>query len=202
MIGDYIDSDLLPAQPGRTDCRIAPRYAATMDTWTAISTKRAIRKFADRPLDEDHLTRILDAGRHAHSSKNTQRWTFVVVRDRDRLKQLSKVGPWAGHLAQAAVGIALITPTRDDGDDPPSVMFDLGQAASQMMLAAWDLGVGTCPVTAYEPDLAAQILGLPDGQRCRYLISVGYPARPQDLTRQPKAGGRKELDEVVRYEAW
>ena len=173
-----------------------------MDTWTAISTKRAIRKFADRPLDETDLTRVLDAGRHAHSSKNTQRWTFVVVRDRDRLEQLSKVGPWAGHLATAAAGIALVTPTSEDGDDPPSVYFDLGQAASQMMLAAWDVGVGTCPVTAYEPDLTAKILGLPGNQRCRYLISVGYPARPEDLSRSPKPGGRKPLSDVVRYEAW
>ena len=173
-----------------------------MDTWTAIWTKRAIRKFADRPLDEGHLTRILDAGRRAHSSKNTQRWTFVVVRDRERLQKLSKVGPWAGHLGTAAAGIALVTPTTEDGDDPPSVYFDLGQAASQMMLAAWDIGVGTCPVTAYEPDLAAQILGLPHGQRCRYLISAGYPARAEDLTRAPKPGGRKPLSDVVRYESW
>jgi nitroreductase len=173
-----------------------------MDTWTAISTKRAIRKFADRPLADGHLARILDSGRHAHSSKNTQRWTFVVVRDRDRLRQLAEVGPWAGHLATAAAGIALVTPTTEDGDDPPSVYFDLGQAASQMMLAAWDIGVGTCPVTAYEPERAGQILGLPDGQRCRYLISVGYPARGEDLTRQPKPGGRKPLSDIVRYETW
>jgi nitroreductase len=173
-----------------------------MDTWTAISTKRAVREFADRPLDEGHLTRILDAGRHAHSSKNTQRWTFVVVQDRERLERLSKVGPWAGHLATAAAGIALVTPTTEDGDDPPSVMFDLGQAASQMMLAAWDVGVGTCPVTAYEPELAAEILDLPDGQRCRYLISAGYPARPGDATRPPKSGGRKSLAEIVHRETW
>jgi nitroreductase len=173
-----------------------------MDTLTAISTKRAIRKFADRPVSDDDLTRILDAGRHAHSSKNTQRWTFVVVRDRERLKELSKVGPWAGHLADAGAGIALVTPTSEDGDDPPSVMFDLGQAAAQIMVAAWDLGVGTCPVTAYEPDLVARILGLPADQRCRYLISVGYPARPGDLTKPPKAGGRKPIGDVVRYESW
>jgi nitroreductase len=178
------------------------RYADPVHTLTAIATKRAIRTFADRPLDDDDLTRILDAGRHAHSSKNTQRWTFVVVRDRDRLKRLSKVGPWAGHLAEAAVGIALVTPTTEDGDDPPSVMFDLGQAATQIMLAAWALGVGSCPVTAYEPELAAGILGLPEGQRCRYLISMGYPARADDLSRPPKSGGRKALDDVVRHETW
>jgi nitroreductase len=173
-----------------------------VDTLRAIATKRAIRKFAERPIAEDDLTRILDAGRRAASSKNTQRWTFVVVRDRDRLQRLSKVGPWAGHLSGAAVGIALVTPIGEDGDDPQSVMFDLGQAAAQVMLAAWALGVGTCPVTAYEPEVAAEILELPHGQRCRYLISAGYPARREDLARPPKAGGRKALDEVVRQETW
>ena len=173
-----------------------------MDVLKAIATKRMVRKFADRPLEEEHLGSILNAGRRAASSKNTQRWTFLVVRDRESLKRLSKVGPWAGHLAQAAAGIALVTPTTDDGDDPPSVMFDLGQAASQMMLAAWALGIGTCPVTAYEPDMTAEILGLPKDQRCRYLLSVGYPARPEDLTRPLKAGGRKSFDNVVRWETW
>jgi nitroreductase len=173
-----------------------------VDVWTAVSTKRAIREFAEQPLEQEHLDQILDAGRRAASSKNAQRWTFVVVRDRDGLGRLAKVGPWAGHLARAAAGIALVTPTSEDGDDPPSVMFDLGQAAAQMMLAAWELGVGTCPVTAYEPDLAAQILRLPNGQRCRYLISAGYPANPDDLTRPPKPGGRKPLSEIVREETW
>jgi nitroreductase len=173
-----------------------------VDALTAISSKRAIRKFAERPLDDEDLNRILDAGRRAASSKNTQRWTFVVVRDRERLKRLAKVGPWAGHLAGAAAGIALVTPTGEDGDDPPSVMFDLGQAAAQMMVAAWALGVGTCPVTAYEPERAAEILGLPKGQRCRYLISAGYPANPDDLTRAPKSGGRRLLADVIRGETW
>ena len=173
-----------------------------MDVLTAIATRRMVRRFADRPIDETDLRRILNAGRRAASSKNTQRWTFIVVRDRGRLEELAKVGPWAGHLAGAAAGIALVTPTTEDGDDPPSVMFDLGQAASQMMLAAWELGIGTCPVTAYEPEVAARILGLPTNQRCRYLLSVGYPARPEDLTRPLKRGGRKPFDEVVRQETW
>ena len=84
-----------------------------MDTWTAVSTKRVIREFADRPIEADSLRRILDAGRHAGSSKNLQRWEFVVCRDREHLRELSVVGPWAGHLAGAAVAIALVTP------DPP-----------------------------------------------------------------------------------
>ena len=70
-----------------------------MDVWSAIRTKRMVRRFEPRPLAPEHLTRIVDAGRHAGSSKNQQRWDFVVVEDRDRLRALSEVGPYAGHVA-------------------------------------------------------------------------------------------------------
>ena len=118
--------------------------------WDAIRTRRAIRRFADRPLEAAHLARILDAGRRAGSSKNLQRWSFIVCRDRDHLGQLAAVGPWAGHLAGAAVGIALVTPDPAAADAPLSVMFDLGQAAGNMMLAAWELGIGSVPATVYD----------------------------------------------------
>ena len=61
--------------------------------WNAILRKRAIRSFADRPLEPAHLERILDAGRRAGSSKNSQRWAFIVCRDRAHLRELSHVGP-------------------------------------------------------------------------------------------------------------
>ncbi|MFL5673435.1 MAG: nitroreductase family protein [Chloroflexota bacterium] len=170
--------------------------------WTAVLTRRAIRRFADRPLEPAHLERILHAGRRAGSSKNLQRWTFIVCRDRDHLERLSKVGPWAGHLAGAAVGIALVTPKSETADDPLSVMFDLGQAAENMMLVAWELGIGSVPATVYEHDLARELLGLPRGQHCEYLLSFGYPADAADLTRPPRAGGRRALDEMIRDERW
>ena len=81
-----------------------------METWTAIRTKRMVRRFEDRPLAPEHLIRIVDAGRHAGSSKNQQRWDFVVVEDRSMLRRLAAVGPHAGHLAGAAAAIGLVTP--------------------------------------------------------------------------------------------
>jgi nitroreductase len=167
-----------------------------------------IRRFADRPLEADHLERILNAGRRAGSSKNMQRWTFIVCRDRDHLRQLAEVGPWAGHLAGAAVGIALVTPDPrgaldPNGDGAPlSIMFDLGQAADNMMLAAWELGVGSVPATVYEHGLARDLLGYPADQHCEYLLSFGYPADADDLSQPPRAGGRRDLDEMVREERW
>ena len=170
--------------------------------WTAVSRKRVIRRFADRPLEPDHLHRILDAGRHAGSSKNSQPWAFVVVEGRAMLRELAAVGPYAGHLAGAAAGVALVTPDPKTASAPLSVYWDLGQAAQNMMLIAWELGIGSVPATVYEPELAKRILGLPDDRHCEFLLSFGYPARPDDLTRPPKAGGRRPLDDIVHREGW
>lgn len=170
--------------------------------WDAIARKRAIRSFTEQPLAPAHLERILQAGRHAGSSKNRQRWTFVVCRDREHLRRLSTVGPFAGHLAGAAAAIALVTPDPTSTTSGRSILFDLGLAAENMMLAAWELGIGSVPATVYEPDLARRLLGYPEDHSCEYLLSFGYPANAADLTRPPKPGGRRALDEIVREERW
>jgi nitroreductase len=175
---------------------------AAEPVWDAIRTRRAVRRFADRPLEAADLDRILHAGRRSGSSKNLQRWAFIVCRDREHLRELSAVGPWAAHLAGAAVGIALVTPDPAAADAPLSVMFDLGQAAQNMMLAAWELGIGSVPATVYDQDLARRLLGHPDDQHVEYLLSFGYPADPTDLTRPPKPGGRAPLAALVHEERW
>ncbi|MEX0629756.1 MAG: nitroreductase family protein [Chloroflexota bacterium] len=81
-----------------------------MEAWQAINSVRVVRQFTDQPLADEHLDRILKAGRRAGSSKNEQRWAFIVVPDRGLLGDLSKVGRYAGHLAGAAVAVALVTP--------------------------------------------------------------------------------------------
>src|SRR5437588_3102928 len=107
-----------------------------MDVMEAIRTKRAIRQFDERPVPEEVQRAILDAGRRSQSSKNTQPWTFIAIRDRETLKQLSECGKFAGHLAGAALAVALVSEVED--------AFDIGQAAAYMQLAAWELGVGSC----------------------------------------------------------
>jgi nitroreductase len=170
--------------------------------WDAIASRRAVRRFADRPLEPEHLERILHAGRRSGSSKNQQRWTFIVCRDRAHLRELSKLGQWAGHLAGAAVAVALVTPDPRAPGAPLSIMFDLGQAAQNMMLAAWELGIGSVPATVYDHDEARRLLGYPEDQSCEFLLSFGYPAEPTVLTRPPRAGGRRDLGEIVRDERW
>jgi nitroreductase len=166
-----------------------------METWTAIDSLRVVRRFSDRPIEPEQLRRILDAGRRTGSSKNSQEWHFIVVGDRDRRVALSKVGEYAGHLAGATVAVALVGMAARD-------RWDLGRAAQDMMLAAWELGIGSVPATVYDPALVARLLELPEGQECPYLLSFGYPADPDTLTRPNRAGGRKALAEVVFAERW
>jgi len=172
-----------------------------METWEAIDSVRVIRKFQDRPLEPEHLERILNAGRRTSSSKNEQVWTFMVVTDRARLRELTKVGHYADHLAGAAVAVALVAPDQSTPHGR-SILWDLGRPAQSMVLAAWELGIGSAPATAHNHRVAAELLGLPEGQRCDWLLSFGYPADPSKLTAPNRAGGRRPLDDVVRREHW
>lgn len=167
----------------------------------AISAMRAVRKFADTPLPDDVARTILNAGRRAQSSKNGQPRQFVAVRDKQTLKQLSECGDFAGHLAGAALGVALVSPA-SDGEDFSWDMLDLGQSTAFMQLEAWDLGVGSCIATIYDPDKAKAILGVPAEMRLELAISFGYPAAADTFTRSPRVGGRLTLDEIVHWDRW
>ena len=125
-----------------------------------------------------------------------------MCRDPEHLKELSAVGPWADHLAGASVAVALVTPDPGAADAPLSVMFDLGMAAGNMMLVAWELGIGSVPATVYEHELARNLLGYPEDHHCEYILSFGYPADPAELTRPNKAGGRVALADIVHNERW
>ena len=172
-----------------------------MDAWQAINSVRVVREFADRPLEPDHVTRILNAGRRTGSSKNEQRWVFITVQGRERLRELAAVGRYGGHLAGAAAAVALVTPDLN-GPRGKSIMWDLGRAAQNMVLAAWELGIGSAPATVYDHALAGRLLGLPADQDCSFILSFGYPADPSALTAPKRAGGRRSLDEVAREDHW
>lgn len=170
-----------------------------MNVSEAIRTKRAVREFLDRPLPEEAVTAILNAGRRSQSSKNEQAWQFIAVRDKSILKELSRCGEWAGHLAGAALAVVILTP------EPTAkfqTMFDAGQAAAFMQLAAWELGVGSCPASIYEPEQARKILGFPPEWHLRIALSFGYAADEKKFSAAPKKGGRRSLDDVAHWDKW
>ena len=170
-----------------------------MDVFEAIRMKRAVRAFAARPLPDEIVERILWAGRRAQSSKNTQPWRFIVVREAATLEALSRLGTYAGHLAGAAMGVVIAMP---DPAQRWSILFDAGQAAAYMQLAAWELGVGSCLATLYEPDAARSLLAIPADWHTRVALSFGYPLDESALKAQPAIGGRRSLGQNVYYERW
>jgi len=170
-----------------------------MNVSEAIYTKRAIRKFKNLVLPEEIVVAILNAGRRAQSSKNSQPWQFIAIRDRRILTDLAKCGEWAGHLEGAALGVALISP---DPMEKFQILFDLGQSAAYMQLRAWELGVGSCLASIYDHEQARQILGFPADFHIRIAISFGYPEDPSLLSLPLKKGGRKPFDEIVHWENW
>ena len=170
-----------------------------MNVSDAIRLKRAVRKFQDKPLPEDVVHAILNAGRRSQSSKNEQGWQFIVIRDKAILKALSETGNYAGHLAGAAMGVAIVTPNPDGKFQD---LFDAGQTAAYMQLAAWELGVGSCLASIYEPDKAREILGFPPEWHLRIALSFGYPLEEEKLSATPKKGGRKPLEEIVHWNTW
>ena len=162
-----------------------------MDTLDAIRAKRSIRRFLEEPVPEEIIHKILDAGRHAQSSKNEQPWIFILVREKARLKALSECGKYAGHIAGANFAVILV--------DRSNWPFDIGQAAAYLQLAAWDLGVGSCLAYFGSQDKLKALLGIPDEASAEMGISFGYSA---EGPRKSRKSGRKPLDDILRREHW
>ena len=112
---------------------------------------------------------------------------------------LSGCGKWAGHLAGAALGVAILVP---DPSGKFQTLFDAGQAAAYMQLAAWALGIGSYLASIYEGERARQLLGFPSDLDLHIALSFGYPADLSLLTSPPKPGGRKPMADLVHWDRW
>jgi len=171
-----------------------------VETWDAITSRRNVRQFSGQPIPPGHLDRVLEAGRRSPSSQNWQPWDFIAVTGRDRLTELSGVWQGAGHVAGSAATIALISALPADDRHRARIAYDLGQATMSIMIAAADLGIGSCHSAVGNQDQARQILGFPAGKRCAYLISLGYPAgRKLAPIARPD---RRPFGDVVHRERW
>ena len=171
-----------------------------METWDAITSRRNVREFEPRPLADDDLNRILEAGRRAPSSRNWQPWDFVVVTDREQLARLAQVWRGAGHVAGSAATIALVLADGDDATVRERANYDLGQATMAMLITAADLGIGSGHSAVGDQEQAREILGLPEDRYVAYMIDLGYPAgRALAPIKRPD---RRPLAEVVHRGRW
>ena len=164
-------------------------------TYDDVVGLRVYRNYLPDPIPAEDVEAILEAGRWTGSSKNTQKWRFVVIDDQAGLEELASAGTFTRPVTNAVLAIALVWP-------PDGYEFDIGRVAQNMMLAAAALGIASCPVTLHDEDRAREVLGVPEGDRCRYAIALGYPdERSETAERRERRksgwGGRKPLDELV-----
>ena len=167
-----------------------------MDTYLAVASKRDWRSYADRPVPDDVVTRILDAGRLAGSAVNRQPWTFVVVEDPERKERLAESVYAGGNVRGAAFVVAIAT--KDGGS-----ALDVGRAMQNMMLVAWSDGVASCPNGMPDRAQTAQLLGLEGDLQPVIVLTFGYPRRELDPESRSaeewsRAAKRKPLAEVLK----
>jgi nitroreductase len=171
-----------------------------METWDAITARRNVREFADKPIPDSDLDHVLEAGRIAPSSQNNQPWDFVVVTDREMLGELATVWRGGGHIANAAAAVAMVIGDEQEPRARERDRFDIGQATMQMMIAAADRGIGSGHSAVGDQDLARSVLGVPEDKLVAFVIDLGYPAD------RPLAPGtrlkRRAFDEVVHRNGW
>ena len=163
-----------------------------MDAFLAVASRREVRRYADRPIPPEVEQRILEAGRVSGSSQNRQPWRFVVVASPEARERTAEA-VWAGdNVRGAALVIAVIV----GGKGP--VSFDAGRAAQNMLLAAWNAGVVSCPNGIRDADLAASVVG----GEVKMILSFGYPQRElhvEDRSAEEWSAraNRKPLDDLV-----
>jgi nitroreductase len=164
-----------------------------VDAYLAVASKREVREYADRPLPDDVLTQILQAGRSAGSSKNTQPWRFIVLRDREHRHALAPSLMAPRNLDRCAVAVAVVLLN-------DRLRFDAGRVAQNMMVAAWALGVGSCPnsVRPDEHDRVREDLRLPAGAAIATVLTLGYPAPGSKPRPRPNAHVEKILARANR----
>lgn len=160
-----------------------------MDTLRCIRERVAVRVFKDEPVPRPVLSGVLEAGRWAPSSKNSQPWHFVVVRDKLTLRKLAALTPTGRFLAEAPLAIAVAM----QGAKMPHA--DAARAIQNMVLAAWDFGLGTCWIGNFDEKGVKELLNLPEEAVFITAMPFGYP-RAGAL----RGKRRKPQREIVHWE--
>jgi nitroreductase len=170
-----------------------------MNVIDAIQTRKSVRQFLSKPVEDDKLQLILSAARLAPSASNRQEWRFVVVRDPETRQRLADAARGQQFVGEAPVVIVACAAT-DDHIMPcglPCFSLDVAIALDHITLAAVEQGLGTCWIGAFHQDQVKQILGIPDEIRVVELMPLGYPADPTPIEKR-----RLPLTTIVHNERW
>ncbi len=174
--------------------------------WDAISTRRSVRSFDGEPIEDGKLERCLQAARLAPSWANKQCWHFVVVKGK---KALDESGIVPMNIRNpAAVIVACGDPARSGNrEGKPYYLVDVAIAVEQLVLEAWELGLGTVWVGFFNEDKVKKALGIPENIRVVALVPIGYPSEKKSITEKlmktvTGIADRKDLKEIVHQGNW
>ena len=161
-----------------------------------IKNRYSVRKYEDKPIEEEKLNAILEAARLAPSARNYQNWHFVVIKDKDRRKRLAEICKNQKFVAQAPVTIAICMSNLDYvmSGGTSAYIVDGAIAGEHIALQAVNLGLGTCWIGAFYHDQLETFLNLPKDFKVISMLTLGYPA---DSKKERKL---KKLSDVVKYE--
>jgi nitroreductase len=161
-----------------------------VEVFEAVRTVLAVRAFQDKPVPSDVVQRIVEAGRLTGSARNLQPWHFIVVENRDTLRQLGKLAPTGPYTAQAAFAIVVLT------EKTPYGLSDGSRAIQSMILTAWSEGIGSNWVGFQGPNEIKPLLGIPDNLDVLGIVPFGYPQKAVGRGKK----NRKPVSEVAHRE--
>ena len=166
-----------------------------------IRTVRQARQYAPDPVPDDVVDKLIEVARWTGSSRNTQPWHFIVITDKEQLRRISQLRTPINWVAEAPLGIAIVL----DGENAAGEAYDEGRVTERILIAARSLGLGG-GVAWYGDDAqqaeGKRILWIPAESTARSVVIVGYPTSTKDPRPNARAGGRKELSEIVSYNRW
>jgi len=165
----------------------------------AVRTRKSVRSYLDKTVEEDKLLAVLEAGRLAPSASNRQEWRFIVVKDTETKKKLAEAANSQSFVAEAFVVIAACAKTDEHVMSCGQACYpiDVAIALDHMTLAAVELGLGTCWIGAFNEGKVKEILGVPAEIRVVALMPLGYPYDSSVTNKK-----RLPLNEIVKYEHW
>jgi nitroreductase len=182
-----------------------------MDVFKAIQWRRSVRNYAPQRIEPEKVLQILEAGRLAPSSSNSQGWHFVVVDDENLIRAIPAQAPlgvdritsFAGKAALIIVGCysRKLTHAIAQLFDHQNHLIDISIAMTQMTLAATDLGIGTCWIGWFSDKKLRKLLSIPSRYKIACLLALGYPAEKStpDSIGGIKPKTRKDLKEIVSF---
>ena len=168
-----------------------------------IRERGSIRKYRDKPVPRSDLQKILEAARLAQSAANRQPWQFIVVTNNELRDKLIDAAHWPDRPPQSSVStapiviICLADPEMSRKVGPfDGFLIDLAIAIENMALTAWDLGIGSCWIGAFQEDKVKALLNIPENLRVVSLLTLGY------ADEQPRPKSRKFLNETIYYQMY